>query len=123
MLKTKPYLSSQKMLETLVFELMSLMEMKDQFLKLGVFWLGEGTQIKFWEGTWLGMVMLKVQYPTLYNIVGNKQAIVATILSTIPLNVFFRRALVDNKLFEWQHLVARIVNIDLHIGRDIFFTH
>ena len=26
---------------------MSLMEMKDQFLKLGVFRLGEGTQIKF----------------------------------------------------------------------------
>ena len=64
--------------------------------------------------------MLKLQYPTLYNIVGNKQAIVATILSTIPLNVFFRRALVDNKLLEWKHLVARIVNIDLHVGRDIF---
>jgi hypothetical protein len=47
MLKTKPYLSSQKMLEIPIFELMSLMEMKDQFLKLGMFWLGEGTQIKF----------------------------------------------------------------------------
>ena len=67
--------------------------------------------------------MLKLQYPTLYNIVGNKQAIVATVLSTIPLNVFSRSALVDNKLLELQHLVATIVNIDLHVGRYIFFTH
>jgi len=67
--------------------------------------------------------MLKLQYPTLYNIVGNKQAIVATVLSTIPLNVFSRSALVDNKMLELQHLVATIVNIDLHVGRDIFFTH
>jgi hypothetical protein len=67
--------------------------------------------------------MLKLQYPTLYNIVGNKQIIVATILSTIPLNVFSRSALVDNKLLELQHLVATIVNIDLHVGRYIFFTH
>ena len=81
---------------------MSLMGVKDQFLKLGMFQLGEGTQIRFWEDTWLGRVPLnKLQYPTLYNIVRHKQANVASILSTTPLNVSFRRALVGNKLLEW----------------------
>jgi hypothetical protein len=32
----------------------------------------------------------------------------------------FRRALVDNKLVEWQNLVAQIVNIQLVDGSDTF---
>jgi hypothetical protein len=100
---------------------MSFMRVKGQFLKLGVFRLGEGTQIRFLEDTWLGRVPLKLQYPTLYNIVWHKQATIASILSTTLLNVSFRRALVGNKLLEWQHLVARIANIQLQVRRDILF--
>jgi len=46
---------------------------------------------------------------------------VATTLGTIPLIVFFKRVLVGNKLLEWHHLLARLENIDLHVGRETFF--
>ena len=46
----------------------------------------------------MGNHPLKTQYPTLYSIPRRKQVKVAEVLSTTPLNVSFRRALVGNKL-------------------------
>ena len=43
-------------------------------------------------------------------------ATVAKILATRPLNVSFRRAMVDNKLVQWHDLVARIANVELVEG-------
>jgi len=37
-----------------------------------------------------------------------------------PLNVSFRRTLVENKLLEWQSLVARVAFINLNEDRDTF---
>jgi len=68
----------------------------------------------------LGNHPLKTQYPTLYNIARRKQAKVAEVLSTAPLNVSFRRALVGNKLTEWNSLVTRVANINLQQGQDVF---
>jgi len=97
-----------------------LLGVKDIFLSLGKFKLDNGTQIRFWEDKWLGSQALKIQYPNLFNIVWKKQATVADVLNSTPLNVSFRRALVGNKLLEWQSLVARVVFINLNEGRDIF---
>jgi len=36
-----------------------LMEVKEDFLRLGHFKLGDGTQIRFWEDKWLGIFHLK----------------------------------------------------------------
>ena len=36
------------------------------------------------------------------------------------LNLYFRRALVDNKLVEWQNLVAQIAHVQLVDGSDTF---
>jgi hypothetical protein len=41
-------------------------------------------------------------------------------MATSPLNISFRRALVDNKLVEWLHLVAQISNVELVEGSDNF---
>ena len=68
----------------------------------------------------MGSQVLKIQYPNLFNIVRKKQATVADVLNSTPLNVSFKRALVVNKLLEWQSLVARVVFINLNEGRDIF---
>ena len=97
------------------------MGVKDIFLSLGKFKLDNGTQIRFWEDKWLGSQALKIQYPTLFNIVWKKQATVADVLNSTPLNVSFRRALVGNKLLEWQSLVARVAFINLNEGQDTFF--
>jgi hypothetical protein len=63
---------------------------------------------------------LKNQYPNLFNIVRKKQATVADVLNSTPLNVSFRRALVGNKLLEWQSLVVRVAFINLNECRDTF---
>jgi hypothetical protein len=58
--------------------------------------------------------------PNLFNIVRKKQATVANVLNSTPLNVSFRRALVGNKLLEWQSLVVRVAFINLNEGCDTF---
>ena len=59
-------------------------------------------------------------YPSLYNIVRDPHAIVAKVMATQPLNISFRRAVVDNKLVEWQDLVAQIAHVNLVDGSDTF---
>ena len=65
------------------------------------FVIKDGSQTRFWDDTWVGVLPFKVRYPSLYNIVRDPHATVAKILATRPLNVSFRRALVDNKLVEF----------------------
>ena len=50
-----------------------------------------------------------------------KQAKVAEVLSSKPLNVSFMRALVGNKLVEWnKNLVARVASAHLQHDPDVF---
>jgi len=97
-----------------------LMGVKNQFLNLGRFKLVSGDQLRFWEDIWLGNQPLKFRYPVLFNIVRKKHATVANVLSSSPLNISFRRALVGNKLFEWHSLVASLTHVNLEEGLDIF---
>ena len=60
------------------------------------------------------------QYPALYNIVRKKSALVSSVLSSIPLNVSFRRSLVANNLLSWHQLVARVMDIQLQDQSDSF---
>lgn len=91
-----------------------LMGIKNHFLNLGSFALKNGTQVSFWEDTWLGDQPFKYQYPSLYNIVRKN------ILSSSPLNLSFRRALIGNKLTEWHNLALRMMNFSLTEGKDVF---
>jgi hypothetical protein len=38
---------------------------------------------------------------------------IAKVIARTPLNLSFKRALVDNKLIEWHNLVAQITNVEL----------
>ena len=49
-----------------------------------------------------------------------KQATVADVFSSNPLNVSFRRTLVGNKLVEWRSLVAQLAHTSLYEGTDQF---
>jgi len=49
---------------------------------------------------WKGQVSFKDKYPSLYKVVRNPHTTVGSVLATRPLNLYFRRALVDNKLVE-----------------------
>jgi hypothetical protein len=72
--------------------------LKDEVLAKGSFEIKDETNVRFWDNTWVGDKPLKVQYPNLYNIVRDLHATVSKIMATSPLNISFRRALVDNKL-------------------------
>jgi hypothetical protein len=52
-----------------------------------------GSEVRFWEDTWVEDKPLKLKYPALYNIARRKDATVAHVLSTTPLNMSFRRSL------------------------------
>jgi hypothetical protein len=75
-----------------------LIKVKDEFLSLGKFKLGDGSQVRFWKDAWITPHPLKSIFPALYNIVRRKEAYVRTVLSMTPLNVAFRRSLVDVNL-------------------------
>jgi hypothetical protein len=97
-----------------------LMRIKDEVLTKGSFIIKDGTKTRFWDDTWVGDKPLKDAYPSLYNIVRDSHATVSKVMSTSPLNISFRRALVDNKLLEWRKLVAQVSNVGLVEGSDYF---
>jgi hypothetical protein len=87
------------------------MKVKDTFLYIGSFTLRNGEQNRFWEDKWLGNQSFMTQYLTLYHIVRQKSATVATVFGTIPLNVSFCRALVSSNLSLWHNLVALLIHV------------
>ena len=56
---------------------------------------------------------LALQYPTLYNIVRRREAYVATVLQSSPLNISFWRTLVGTRWEAWLHLVRRLMKVRL----------
>ena len=70
------------------------MGVKETFLSFGAFMLHDGNQIRFSKDTWSGDQPLKTRK-------------VAGVLSTILVNLEFRRNLVGNKPLEWNHIVVR----------------
>ena len=89
-------------------------------LAKGSFQIKDGRKTRFWEDTWAGQEPFKVSYPSIYNIVRDPHATVAKVMAKRPLNLSFRRALVDNKLVEWHNLVAQINHVELVEGSDTF---
>jgi hypothetical protein len=57
----------------------------------------------------------------LYNTVQKKRRTMAMVLRLNPLNVAFRRSLVETNLHVWQHLVTKFVNVQ-HIKEITFMV-
>ena len=94
------------------------MDAKSDFLNCGTFKLQNGKQIRFWEDKWLGSTLLKNQYPALYNLVIRKHDTVSKVMSSTPLNVSFRRALVGENMRLWMELVSKMMNTSLTDSND-----
>jgi len=99
------------------------MKVKDTFMSFGTFKVLDGSQIRFWFDTWLGNKPLKDKFPALFNIARRKQDSVATVLATVPLNISFRRNLVDRNLREWHRIVASLQDINLQGEGTNFAGH
>ena len=96
------------------------MKIKDEVFANSSFNIKDGSKTRFWDDVWGGQVSFKDKYPSLYKIVRHPHATVASVLATRPLNLSFRRVLVDNKLIEWQNFVAQIAQFQLVGGSDTF---
>ncbi|WVZ84124.1 LOW QUALITY PROTEIN: hypothetical protein U9M48_031185, partial [Paspalum notatum var. saurae] len=72
----------------------SLMGVKDQFLNLGSFIVKNRTQH---------------QFPSLFNIVRKRHAMVAELLGSSPLNVSFRSSLIGTNLHSWENLKQSVI--------------
>jgi hypothetical protein len=62
---------------------------------------------------------LKKQFPHLYILVRHKHDIVASMLTTVPLHISFRRSL-RGTLRLWHNLVAKVVDVRLNDNEDEF---
>ena len=60
----------------------SLIKVKKDFLRFGIFIIKDGSEVRFWEDIWLGNRPLQEQFHQLYNIVRKKQDTVAEVLRT-----------------------------------------
>jgi hypothetical protein len=98
----------------------SIMSVKELFLGFGSFHLNSGTNIRFWEDTWVGNRPLKDQFAHLYRIVRHKHDTVAAVFSTVPLNISFRRSLRGGTLQSWYELVAKVADVRLKDREDKF---
>lgn len=82
--------------------------------------LQNGTQIRFWEDTWIGDKPLGMTYSALYNLVKKRNVTIANVLRTRPLNVASRRALVGENLKNCYKIVAIVAFINLTSNKDVF---
>jgi hypothetical protein len=96
------------------------MHIKDEVFYKGYFSIKDGTNTRFWDDTWLGDKPLNDTYLSLYHIARGRKVTVSKIMSSRPLNISFRRSLVDNNLRQWLHLIAQVSNVVLVVGKDYF---
>jgi hypothetical protein len=59
-----------------------LMATKSKFFRFGHFFIKDGSQIRFWEDSWLGNAPVREQHHALYNIVHYKSDTVAKVMAT-----------------------------------------
>jgi hypothetical protein len=97
-----------------------LMKVKDNFFSRGSFKISSREGVRFWEDIWLDEQTLASQYPHLYYIVHRKYDTVATVMSSTPINIGFRRQLTGNKWNQWIHICQRLMEINLNEEQDKF---
>jgi hypothetical protein len=89
---------------------------EEVFLPLWYFLIKDGSQIRFWEDSWLGNSPLREQYPALYSIVRRKSDTIALVMATAPPDVTFRCDLIGPRLAAWNALLQRLDSLQLSVG-------
>jgi hypothetical protein len=96
------------------------MATKKFFFKFGTFSIKDGSQIRFWEDSWLENRPLSEQYPALYSIVRRESDTIVLVMATSPPSVTFRRDLYGQRIITWNSLLLRLESIQLSQGPDEF---
>ena len=82
--------------------------------------MNNGQQTRFWEDVWIDQQPLMRRFPELYIIVRKRGVSVASVLSSTPLNVSFRRGLAGDRLNEWLKLISLVLLVSLNNDKDSF---
>jgi hypothetical protein len=98
------------------------MKVMPAFFRYGSFLIKDGSQIRFWEDTWLDGSPLRDQYPSLYNIVRHRSITIAEAMSAFPTVFPWRRQLFGASLNEWLSLLSRIQGLELSHDMDSFWS-
>ena len=98
-----------------------LMKVNEQFLNYGGFHVNNGHDVRFWKNKWLRNFTLQHRFSSLYNLVQRKNATVASVFNTVPLNISFRRGLYEANLNRWHDLVALVENTSLNDAEDVLY--
>ncbi|WVZ90481.1 hypothetical protein U9M48_036780 [Paspalum notatum var. saurae] len=98
-----------------------LMKVKLDFLRFRTFLVKDGSQVRFWEDTWLDEAPLKDQYPSLYNIARPKSITIAEATSSSPPSICWRRQLYGTNLDIWNSLLSRLEGLELSQEQDAFY--
>jgi hypothetical protein len=96
------------------------MKAKKEFLSLGKFDLGDGSQVRFWKNSWIRSHPLKSLFPTLYNIVRRKKCIckISDVYDIVKCSL--KESLTGVNLQACHNVVAMVANIQLTNQRDRF---
>ena len=94
------------------------MKVKNDFLRWVSFKVHNGEQVRFWDDVWLGHTSFRERFPRLYNLVRRKHDTVQQVISSVPLNVSFRRNLIGQNLDDWQELVYLTSNVQITDSPD-----
>jgi hypothetical protein len=98
----------------------SLMATKKFFFRYGTFSIKDGSQIRFWEDSWLGNSPLSEQYVALYSIFHHKSDTIALVKATSPPDVTFRCDLIGPRLVAQNAQHQHLDSIQLSAGPDEF---
>ncbi|WVZ94622.1 hypothetical protein U9M48_040491 [Paspalum notatum var. saurae] len=117
-------LSSLPMFMISFFEIPKGVMRRLDFYRSIFFWQGSNDKQKYRlarlrSGKTLGWDLTRLKI-SLYNIVHYPHKIAANVFAQMPINITFRRSLVGDKLIAWHNLLAKIANVQLSTGRDIF---
>jgi len=74
----------------------------------------DGSQTLFWIDTWLGDSPLKIQYPTLFSMCRDPNALVADLHSAGDWMIEFRRSLSGDEALELDHLMSLLHSFHLN---------
>lgn len=96
------------------------MATKKFFFQYGTFSIKDGSQIRFWENSWLGNRPGREQYLALYSIVRRKSDTIEVVMATSPPSVTFRQDLLGPRLVAWNSLLLHLESIHLPEGTDEF---
>jgi hypothetical protein len=82
--------------------------------------IGDESQLCFWDDSSYGQQNFKDRFSSFYGIVQRKNVTLRSVLSTIPLNVKFRRIIAGAHLNDWLQVVLIPAQVELSDQKDGF---